>query len=355
MKKKALIAMSGGVDSSAAALLLQQQGWDCTGITMQLHREKDDVLCGAPSDAEDAAQVAQKLAIPFHAVDETACFAREVMDYFVAEYRAGRTPNPCIQCNRRMKFGRLMEERERLGCDILATGHYARVCYDETRQRWLLKKAKNTAKDQTYVLYFLSQEQLAHLVFPLGEFESKGDIRAVAAGHGLITARKKDSQDICFVPDGDYVRFLQEYGGVELIPGNFVDRSGKILGQHKGLEAYTTGQRKGLGVSGGKRLYVLGKNAADQTVLLGDDEELFTTRLIASDVNWISMPRPDAPIRVTAKTRYSQKEADATVEPLSDGRVRVVFDTPQRAITAGQAVVFYHGDEVVGGGTITEI
>ena len=205
------------------------------------------------------------------------------------------------------------------------------------------------------MLYFLSQEQLAHLVFPLGEFESKDDIRNIAAERDLITARKKDSQDICFVPDGDYVHFLRRYGGVKLIPGNFVDRSGKILGHHKGLEAYTTGQRKGLGVSGGKRLYVLSKNAENRTVLLGDDKELFTTTLIADDVNWIAISRPDTPVRVTAKTRYTQKESAATVEPLADGRIRVVFDEPQRAITAGQAVVFYDGDDVVGGGTITEI
>ncbi len=351
MDRKALIAMSGGVDSSAAALLMQRAGYACAGITMRLHREKDEG-CGASSDTDDAARVAEKLGIPFHAVDYTDCFARSVMDDFVAEYRAGRTPNPCIQCNRTMKFGRLMDEAQRLGCDVLVTGHYARICYDEGRGRWLLKKAANRAKDQTYVLYFLSQEQLSHLALPLGEFESKDAIRAIAEEAGLVTARKKDSQDICFVPDGDYVGFLRRYGGVALVPGDFVDSSGKVLGRHRGLEAYTAGQRKGLGVSGGRRLYVLSKNAEDNTVLLGDDDELFSTTLTADRVNWISQPCPDGPIRVTAKTRYTQQEAPATVEPLPDGRVRVVFDDPQRAITAGQAVVFYHGDEVVGGGTI---
>ena len=355
MKRKALIAMSGGVDSSAAALLMQRQGFDCVGITMRLHRERDEALCGAPSDAEDAGRVAQKLEIPFHTVDYTGHFAKDVMDDFVAEYRAGRTPNPCIRCNRCMKFGRLMEEAQRLDCDVLVTGHYARICYDEARQRWLLKKAANRAKDQTYVLYFLTQEQLSHLVLPLGEFESKDAIRALAEEAKLLTARKKDSQDICFVPDGDYVGFLQRYGGVELIPGDFVDTSGKTLGRHRGLEAYTTGQRKGLGVSGGKRLYVLSKNPGNNTVILGDDAELFTASLIADRVNWISLPCPEGPIRVTAKTRYTQQEAPATAEPLPDGRLRVVFDTPQRAVTAGQAVVLYNGDEVVGGGTIAEI
>lgn len=351
MDRKALIAMSGGVDSSAAALLMQRAGYACAGITMRLHREKDDG-CGASSDTEDAARVAAKLGIPFCTVDYTDCFARDVMDDFVSEYRCGRTPNPCIQCNRTMKFGRLMDEARKLDCDVLVTGHYARVCYDEERSRWLLKRAANRAKDQTYVLYFLSQEQLSRLVLPLGEFESKDAIRAIAEGADLITARKKDSQDICFVPDGDYVGFLRRYGGVTLVPGDFVDRAGNVLGRHKGLEAYTAGQRKGLGVSGGKRLYVLSKNAEDNTVLLGDDEELFSTTLLADRVNWISIPCPEQSIRVTAKTRYTQQESPATVEPLPDGRVRVVFDMPQRAITPGQAVVFYEGDEVVGGGTI---
>lgn len=354
MTSSALIAMSGGVDSSAAALLLQRAGYSCAGITMLLHREKERLACGAPSDAEDAARVAARLGIPFHTVDYTNCFEREVMDYFVAEYRAGRTPNPCIQCNRRMKFGRLMEEARRLGCDKLATGHYARVRYDAGRGRWVLQKARNLEKDQTYVLYFLSQEQLSHLLLPLGEFESKDAIRAVATDAGLLTARKKDSQDICFVPDGDYVAFLQRHG-VTLTPGDFVDTDGRVLGQHRGLEAYTTGQRKGLGVSGGRRLYVLRKDAARNAVILGDDAELFTSSLVADEVNWLSIPCPEGSVRLTAKTRYSQHEAPATVEPLPDGRARVVFDRPQRAVTAGQSVVFYDGDLVAGGGIITEI
>lgn len=354
MNTSALIAMSGGVDSSAAALLLQRAGYDCAGVTMLLHREKERLACGAASDAEDAARVAARLGIPFHTVDYTDCFAREVMDYFTAEYRAGRTPNPCIQCNRRMKFGRLMEEAQRLGCDKLATGHYARVCYDDARGRWVLKKARNLEKDQTYVLYFLSQEQLSHLLLPLGEFESKDAIRAVALEQGLVTARKKDSQDICFVPDGDYVGFLQRHG-TTLTEGDFVDTAGRVLGRHRGLEAYTIGQRKGLGVSGGRRLYVLRKDAARNAVILGDDAELFTTTLTADQVNWLSIPCPEGPVRLTAKTRYTQREAPATVEPLPNGRARVVFDEPQRAVTAGQAVVFYDGDTVAGGGTIQEV
>ncbi|MGM9619473.1 MAG: tRNA 2-thiouridine(34) synthase MnmA [Oscillospiraceae bacterium] len=357
---KAMIAMSGGVDSSAAALLMQRAGWDCIGVTMKLRSGTEEEAnggktCCSLTDAEDARSVACRLGIPFYVFNFTEDFAREVMDRFVSEYRAGRTPNPCIECNRYLKFDRLLQRAQLLDCDALVTGHYARVCYDEARGRWLLKKAKNLAKDQSYVLYFLSQEQLAHLRLPLGEFASKAEVRALAEEAGLLNARKADSQDICFVPDGDYVRFLQEYGGVELRPGDFVDPQGRVLGRHRGLEAYTTGQRKGLGVSGGKRLYVLRKNAAEGTVVLGDDAELFTSALVAERVNWLSIPCPDAPVRVTAKTRYSQTEAAATVEPLGEDRVRVVFDTPQRAVTAGQAVVFYQGDEVAGGGTITEV
>ena len=354
MERTALIAMSGGVDSSAAALLLQQAGYICTGITMRLHDRRDMSADGISADAADAARVAERLGIPFHAVDYTDCFAREVMDHFVSEYRAGRTPNPCIQCNRRMKFGRLMEEAQRLGCDKLATGHYARVRYDEGRGRWVLQKAKNLAKDQTYVLYFLSQEQLSHLLLPLGEFESKDAIRAVAEQYELLTARKKDSQDICFVPDGDHVGFLRRHGAA-LTPGDFVDTAGHVLGRHRGLEAYTIGQRKGLGVSGGKRLYVLRKDAAHNAVILGDDAELFTSALVAERVSWLSIAPPSGPVRLAAKTRYTQQESPATVTPLPDGRARVVFDAPQRAVTAGLAVVFYDGDLVAGGGTITEV
>ena len=343
MEKKVLIAMSGGVDSSAAALLLKRQGYECAGATLS--------LCG--NDTDGARAVAEGLGMPFYVFDERELFAREVMDHFVSEYCAGRTPNPCIDCNRCLKFGAFLDRALAMGFDYIATGHYARINYDAASGRHRLLRGESRAKDQSYVLYQLTQRQLRHLLLPVGSFE-KPEIREKAEEAGLASARQADSQDICFIPDGDYVRFLRDYGGVAPQPGDFVDETGRVLGRHRGLECYTAGQRKGLGVSADRPLYVISKNAENHTVLLGDNDKLFSSALLASRVNWIAGEIPAGKVRCTAKTRYSQKECDAVVTPLASGGAHVELLTPQRAVTAGQAVVFYNGDEVLGGGTIEQ-
>lgn len=354
-RKQVLIGMSGGVDSAAAALLLQQAGYRAVGCTLRLYQSEDigqaDSGCCSLEDVEDARAVAARLGIDFYVFNFKELFRRCVMDDFVDSYRAGRTPNPCIQCNRHIKFDALLRRADELEIDYIATGHYAQVAYDVARGRWQLLRGRDRRKDQSYVLYPLTQAQLSRLKLPVGAYE-KSEIRAIAEAQGLVNAHKKDSQDICFVPDGDYAAFLQRYGGVELIPGNFVDTAGRVLGRHRGLECYTTGQRRGLGISADRPLYVLRKDGATNQVVLGDEKELYSSTVWAEAFNWVSLAPVASPMAVTAKTRYSQREAAAILYPEENGRVRVVFAQPQRAVTAGQALVVYDGEAVVGGGTI---
>ena len=358
MDMRACVAMSGGVDSSVAAVLLLQQGYELSGVNLRMFHNEDlgqsrERTCCSLADAEDAALVARRLGFPFYVFDFSQVFRDTVIRNFVQEYQAGRTPNPCAECNRSVKFGALLQRARTLGCDYLATGHYARVEQDPSSGRYLLKRAADRSKDQTYFLYMLTQEQLAHTLFPLGGL-CKTEVRQIAEAHDLVNARKHDSQDICFVPDGKYADFIERTVGSPAPAGPFLDREGRVLGQHKGLIRYTLGQHKGLGLSTEEPLYVLEKDAAANTIRLGPDSALWTRQLTAEQVNLISLPELTAPLRVTAKTRYSQRESAAVLEPLPGGQVRLTFDEPQRAITPGQAVVFYDGDVVVGGGIIRE-
>ena len=348
---KAMIAMSGGVDSAVAALLTIRQGHACAGVTLKMF-ETGLETCGSGKDADDARQVAERLGIPHKVLDVSPHFEQNVIRRFVETYQRGATPNPCIDCNRYIKFDALYEHIKALGYDYVVTGHYARIVYDEASGRYHLCRAADPAKDQSYVLYTLSQEQLAHTLFPLGAF-SKPQVRDIAAENGFVNAHKSDSQDICFVPDGDYAAFIERYTGKPSVPGDFVDENGHVLGRHRGLIGYTIGQRKGLGLSLKAPLYVCGKSVENNHVILGPHERLFGRHLDACDVNWIVYDgAPAAPIRVKAKVRYKQAEQWATVTPTGAHTMHVEFDEPQRAMAAGQAVVLYDGDVVVGGGTI---
>ena len=352
-ENKALIAMSGGVDSSVAAYLMLENGYSCIGATMRLYDGEDGSCCSMDS-VEDARSVAYKLGIPFHVFNFTEDFREKVMGDFVRTYESGLTPNPCIQCNRHLKFARLLDRALLLGCEYVVTGHYARIAQDPATGRYLLYKAADTAKDQSYFLYALSQEQISHLQFPLGEL-TKPEVRQIAQEQGFLNARKRDSQDICFVPDGDYAAFLRRYTGKNYPTGSFLDTAGNIVGTHSGAVNYTLGQRKGLGIAMGQPVYVCAKDMVANTVTVGTNEDLMRRELLADDCFFFPFPELKEPMRVKAKTRSRMIEQPATAYPAENGQMRIVFDEPQRAITPGQAVVLYDGDLVIGGGTICQV
>lgn len=355
-KKKAMIAMSGGVDSSVAAYLMTKAGYDCIGVTMKLYRNEDIGMeqgktCCSLSDAEDAGGVARSFGMPFYVLNYTDDFEKEVIQRFVDTYIEGGTPNPCIECNRYMKFQRLMKRMYELSFDYIVTGHYARVEYDEGTGRYFLKKGVDASKDQSYVLYNLTQEQLSHTLFPLGEYH-KTEIRDIAQREGFVNADKPDSQDICFVPDGDYAGYIERNAGREIPEGNFVTVDGTVLGRHKGITHYTVGQRKGLGLALGHPVFVLEIRPGANEVVVGTHEELLVDTLRANRLNFMAVEDVAGPLRVFAKIRYNHKGAWCTVERTGADEVCCTFDEPQRAVTPGQAVVFYDGDHVAGGGTI---
>ena len=348
--------MSGGVDSSVAAYLLKEQGYDVIGVTMQIWQDEDRAIqeenggCCGLSAVDDARRVASELEIPYYVMNFKKEFKRDVIDYFIEEYRQGRTPNPCIACNRYVKWESLLKRSMEIGADYIATGHYARIVKLENG-RYTLMRSATIAKDQTYALYNLTQEQLSHTLMPVGEY-SKEEVRKIAEKINLQVANKPDSQDICFVPDGDYAGFIEESTGEKIQPGNFVDMEGNILGQHKGIIHYTVGQRKGLGLALGKPVFVIEIRPETNEVVIGDREDSLSYTVRANQVNFMSVENIEGEIRVFAKIRYNHKGAWCTVKKTGADEILCTFDEPQRAITPGQAVVLYDGDYVLGGGTI---
>lgn len=353
--KKVLAAMSGGVDSSTAVKLLLDAGYEVAGATMHLYNNEDiglkEKTCCSLNDVEDARLVALKLGIDFHVFNFSDEFKTRVIDNFVDTYLDGGTPNPCIECNKHLKFGSFLNRAQLLGFDFIATGHYVISVHDEASSRWLLKRSPDISKDQSYVLYGMTQHQLAHTLFPVGCM-SKSDIRGIAEQNGLINAHKRDSQDICFIPDGDYAHFITERAG-EQPSGDIVLSDGTVLGRHKGLIHYTIGQRRGVGVSYSEPLFVTAKDIQGCRLVMGTADEVCSKQLMAEEVNFIAFEKLTAPLRCTAQTRYHQKDVPCTVFPIDETTVKVEFDSPHKSVSKGQSVVFYDGEYVIGGGIIS--